>query len=133
MYRPLQSLSRGGGICLGGVCPMGRGVRLEGDVCLGGVCLRGVSAWGCLPKGSVCQWVYTFPPVDRMTDTCENITFPSGGFRGAPPACAPLRPKIFSISCSFSQNLAKSYVGARTWRVGAWIRPCFRNYCCGRL
>ena len=32
----------------------------------------------------------------------------SGGFRGAPPARAPLRPKIFSISCSFSQNLAKS-------------------------
>ena len=30
----------------------------------------------------------------------------------------PLRPKIFSISCSFSQNLAKSYVGAplKGWR-----------------
>ena len=29
-----------------------------------------------------------------------------------------LRPKIFSISCSFSQNLAKSYVGAplEGWR-----------------
>ena len=25
---------------------------------------------------------------------------------------APLRPKIFSISCSFSENLAKSYVSA---------------------
>ena len=25
---------------------------------------------------------------------------------------APLRPKIFSISCSFSENLTKSYVGA---------------------
>ena len=32
-----------------------------------------VSGWGggCLPRG-----VYTFPPVDRMTDACENITFP---------------------------------------------------------
>ena len=31
---------------------------------------------------------------------------------------SPLRPKIFSISCSFSQNLAKSYVGAppEGWR-----------------
>ena len=32
-----------------------------------------------------------------------------GGWPGARP---PLQPKIFSISCSFSQNLAKSYVGA---------------------
>ena len=32
-----------------------------------------------------------------------------GGAPGARPL--PLRPKIFSISCSFSQNLAKSYVG----------------------
>ena len=31
---------------------------------------------------------------------------------GTPPACAPLRPKIFLISCSFSENLTKLYVGA---------------------
>ena len=37
---------------------------------------------------------------------------------------------MFSISCSFRQNLAKSYVSAPVWRVGApsygesWIRPC---------
>ena len=54
----------------------------------------------------------------------------SGGFRGAPPACAPLWPKIFLISCSFLENLTKSYVGAPQ-RVGApsyresWIRPCY--------
>ena len=47
---------------------------------------------------------------------------------GGAPGAAPLRPKIFSNSCSFSQNLAKSYVGAPR-RVGApsygesWIRP----------
>ena len=41
----------------------------------------------------------------------------------------PLRPKIFSISCSLSWNLAKSYVGAPPPRVGtpsygkSWIRP----------
>ena len=36
----------------------------------------------------------------------------SGRFRGGAPGMPPLWPKIFSISCSFSQNLAKSYVGA---------------------
>ena len=33
--------------------------------------------------------------------------------------CAPPRPKIFSISCSFSQNLAKSYVGT----PAGWLAP----------
>ena len=107
MYRPLQWLSRRGGVCLRGVCLMGRGVCLEGDVCLGGVCLRGVSAWGCLPKGSVFQWVYTFPPVDRMTDTCENITFPSGGFMGAPLACAPPTAQNFLNFMQFFVKFGK--------------------------
>ena len=46
------------------------------------------------------------------------IFFISGGFRGRPRRASPLRPKIFSISCSFSQILAKSYVGAplEGWR-----------------
>ena len=55
--------------------------------CLSCVCL-GVSALeGGLPRGRgfargvVCPWgvcmgVYTPSPVDRMTDACENITFP---------------------------------------------------------
>ena len=46
-----------GGACLGGVCPgscMPRAGRLP----------KGVSALGCTP-----------PPMDRMTDACENITF----------------------------------------------------------
>ena len=37
---------------------------------------------GCLPVGGglpggclTLEGVYTSPPVDRMTDTCENITF----------------------------------------------------------
>ena len=40
----------------------------------------------------------------------------------------PLEVQILSISCSFWENLAKSYVGAPPWRVGApssgksWIR-----------
>ena len=41
----------------------------------------------------------------------EFSTSPVADLVGAHPARAPLRPKIFSISCSFSQNLAKSYVG----------------------
>ena len=37
---------------------------------------------------------------------------------GRPRRAPPPRPKMFSISCSFSQNLAKSYVGAppKGWR-----------------
>ena len=35
----------------------------------------------------------------------------SGRFRGVHPARAPPWPKIFSISCSFLENLTKSYVG----------------------
>ena len=38
----------------------------------------GVSAQGvCLPRGCVCLGgVHLHPPVDKMTDTSENITFP---------------------------------------------------------
>ena len=36
----------------------------------------------------------------------------SGGFRGAQGAPPPLGTQILSISCSFRENLAKSYVGA---------------------
>ena len=48
---------------------------------------------------------------------------------GGAPSGTPPRPKIFSISCSFSQNLAKSYVGAplNGWRPSygeSWIRAC---------
>ena len=47
--------------------------------------------------------------------------------------------QILSISCSFWGNLAKSYVGAPLWGVGApssgksWIRHWFRNYLSYRL
>ena len=35
-----------------------------------------VGGRGCLPRGRVSTLgVYTSPPVDRMTDACENITF----------------------------------------------------------
>ena len=44
----------------------------------------------------------------------------------------PFWSKIFSISCSFSEILANSYVGASPWVVGtpsygkSWIRPWLR-------
>ena len=48
-------------------------VSAQGDVCLGSVCLGGVSAWGgCLPRGVSAR----YPPVNRMTDGCKNITLP---------------------------------------------------------
>ena len=62
-----------GGVCLGGCLPR-KGVYQRG------VCLGGMSAWGCLPggvcPGGVCRsacW-NTPPPVNRITDACENIT-----------------------------------------------------------
>ena len=75
------------GVCLG--------VSTQGDVCLPGGCLpreevfaqgegvcQGVSSQGGFYRGCVCpggclpqcMLGYT-PPVDRMTDACENITF----------------------------------------------------------
>ena len=57
-----------------------RTVRCSARLVGVGVCPRGVSAWGYLPGGSAYEGVsgqgmYT-SPVDRMTDACENITFP---------------------------------------------------------
>ena len=54
----------------------GRGVCPEGGwgVCPGGggVCPGGLSGWGgCLARGCTASL-----PVERMTDACENITFP---------------------------------------------------------
>ena len=67
---------------------LGEGCLPRGGVCLEGVCPRGMSAQGgclargCLARGSVCPGevcaqggVHLHPPVDRMTDACENITF----------------------------------------------------------
>ena len=57
---------------------------------------------------------------DIKVSDCQmgSRAIPSGGFSGGAPGARPLRPKIFSISCSFSQNLVKSYVGAplEIWR-----------------
>ena len=67
-----------GGVCLGvsaqgGVGPevSASGVSAQG-VSAQGVSAQGVSAQGCLPKGGIWQT----PPVNRMTDACENITLP---------------------------------------------------------
>ena len=42
------------------------------------VCVQGVSrSRGCVQVRGMCPGgVHLSPPVDRMTDTCENITFP---------------------------------------------------------
>ena len=49
----------------------------------------------------------------RSNEVCEAVA----DLGGRPWRAPPLRPEIFSMSCSFSQNLAKSYVG-NPWRVG---------------
>ena len=58
----------------------------------------------------------------------------SGGSKGAPPAPAPpLGPKIFLISCSFFENLAKLYIvrPMEGWHPSygeSWIRPCLPSF-----
>ena len=103
MYRPLQWPSGRWGLLPGGV--PARGCASWGVYLLGGVPARGVylprgvyllrggvPAWGCtypgrvyLPSGvglsapgGVSQHALgqTPPPVNRITDACENITFP---------------------------------------------------------
>ena len=51
------------------------GVSAPGGCLLWGGCLLqgGVSALGGLPQ---CMLGYHTPPVNRMTDACENITLP---------------------------------------------------------
>ena len=57
-----------------------RGVSAQGRSA--GGCLPG----GCLPKGGMSAWGEYLPryspPVDRMTHTCKNITFPQTLFAG---------------------------------------------------
>ena len=59
-----REVSARGKVCL----PMGEGcLPMGGGVCPG----------GCLPGwGAQCILGYTVPPVNRITDACENITLP---------------------------------------------------------
>ena len=47
--------------------------------------------------------------IKRMNEQQTSVADLGGGAPGARP---PLQSKIFSISCSFLENLTKSYVGA---------------------
>ena len=53
--------------------------------------------------------------LQSMLRPSQQATRPVADLGGAPGA-SPIWPKIFSISCSFSENLTKSYVGTpRGW------------------
>ena len=85
------SMHMGRGVCIPAM-HWTRGVSAQEGVCpLGvsaqeGVCPFGVSAWGCLPRwclpGEVSAWgvcpggCLPHPPVNRITDACENTTLP---------------------------------------------------------
>ena len=58
------------GVCLSGGCLPGREVSSQGCVCIPACTGQGGR---CLPQ---CMLGYIHPHVDRMTDTCENITLP---------------------------------------------------------
>ena len=76
--------STGQGVCVSQYALPG------GMTAQGGVCLRGlVSAQGVVSaQGGVCPGVHPVcgntphGPVDRMADTCNNITFPQASFTG---------------------------------------------------
>ena len=71
-------------------------------VCLGGVCLEeGVSAWGRQP-GRGC----TPTPVDRMTDTCENITFPQLLLRMVKTAASAAAPATTTTTTTTATTTA---------------------------
>ena len=65
--------------------------------------------------------------VSAKTSTPQSVADLKGGGEGCTPVPGV---QILSISCSFWENLPKSYVGALSWRVGApssgksWIRHC---------
>ena len=62
-------LARGESLCQGGLLA-------GGSPCWGGVSLPGVSLPGASPcHGGLLAWRVSYPPVDRMTDRCKNITF----------------------------------------------------------
>ena len=53
----------------------------------------------------------------------DIVTISSSGWsKAGAPGARPPQPKMFSISCSFWENLAKSYVDAPVGE--SWIRPC---------
>ena len=60
-----------------------------------------------IPLGGVCGFMLDVITVD---------------LRGVPRCLPPLRPKMFSISCSFGVNFTKSYVGAPSWRMAPLLR-----------
>ena len=69
-----------GGFCPRGLCrggPLSRGVSVqEGSLCPGGLCPRGASVQGVSVQGDVTVREIPCPPVNRMTDSCKNITLP---------------------------------------------------------
>ena len=79
---------------------------------------------------SVLTNVYTIDktarPEGSTNGTCRRCIFNSGGSKGGARGtrALPLGAQILSISCSFSENLAKSYVGAPP--LGSW-RPLLRE------
>ena len=74
----------------------------------GGVCPRGVSVWGCLPRGHVSQHALgQTHPMNRITDRCTNITLPQTLF-----ACSKnYRTDIVSFSFGVARHEILDKIG----------------------
>ena len=99
-----------GGLCLGGSLSGGGVSVLGGGSLSRGLC-RGLSVQGwstsgeCLSRGYLSGRLPP-PPVNRMTDTCENITLPQTSFAAGNKAIRPIHVerkqkwnKIFFYVC----------------------------------
>ena len=64
---------------------------------------------------------FLVPPLDPLMTTEGSDSGCSGGSKGGMRDAHPPRVQILSISCSFWENLAKSYVGAPS-SGKSWIR-----------
>ena len=114
----------------------------------GGVGLRGVSVWGCLPRGvstrGVFAWGGVNPPVERMTDACENITWK----HVLSIFSSTLEEKVLHKIYFHLTSLFSIYDIKNKWQhvksfwlpninvidhVDEWIAVAHENWCCSRI
>ena len=119
---PVKTLPYDKNVCVcvgGGVCPQGE--TWHQDMILSNS-----------PKNCMKSMVYALniffskvPAAKILHETSSRMSV--ADLRGALLACSPLWTKIFSISCSFLENLVKIICWHPHWRVGA---PSYGNPGC---
>ena len=107
--------------CIPVGCVLPAAVAIHGGVCLHnppGVGLEPPQVWAWRPPG--CG---PGDPPGQTPQLPPGVDLDSGGSKGGARDAHPLGAQILSISCSFRENMAKSYVGAP---LGSW-HPLLRE------